>query len=110
MTAYRAEIVPWLWLLTLSSDCRIFQDKDVLEIVRDIFDELGYSDYEIRCSGSSRREYCVQYRETHFAFVSRLMEEEGIFYYFTHSADRHVLVLADRNGSWRTWRAGPPSR
>lgn len=98
LTSYRAEIVPWLWFLSLSQDCRIFQEMDVLEIVQEVFDSLGYSDYDLRCSGSyPKREYCVQYRESHLDFVSRLLEEEGIFYFFEHTDDKHVLVLADSN-------------
>ncbi len=96
LTAYRAEIVPWLWLLSLSTDCRVFQKLSVLEIVEQVFKDLGWSDFEIKCTKSyAKREYCVQYRETHLNFVSRLLEEEGIFYFFQHSEDKHVLVLAD---------------
>jgi type VI secretion system secreted protein VgrG len=80
---YRATMVPWLWFLTLTSDCRIFQDKTVPEIVTQIFTDLGFSDIEDRLSSSYRTWiYCVQYRETDFNFVSRLMEQEGIYYYF----------------------------
>ena len=100
LTFYGAEVVPWLWFLTLSQDCKIFQNKSVLEIVKEVFDGLGYSDYEVRCSKSYKQhDYCVQYRETHFNFVSRLLEEEGIFYFFEHSKDKHVLVLADMNST-----------
>jgi type VI secretion system secreted protein VgrG len=102
LTAYRAEVVPWVWFLSLSSDCRIFQNLSVLEIVKQIFDDLGYSDYEIKCVKSyPKREYCVQYRESHLDFVSRLLEEEGIFYFFQHSDDKHVLVLADDNSAFK---------
>jgi type VI secretion system secreted protein VgrG len=93
---YKAELVPWLWMLSLSSDCRIFQRLSIPEIVARVFDDLGYRDYRPRLVGSYEpREYCVQYRESHLDFVSRLLEEEGIFYYFEHHADRHVLVLGD---------------
>ena len=99
LIAYRAEIVPWFWFLSLSQDCRIFQDMSVLEIVEDIFTGFGYKDFEVRCARSyPKREYCVQYRESHFDFVSRLLEEEGIFYHFEHTEDGHTLVLADSNG------------
>jgi type VI secretion system secreted protein VgrG len=97
LTFYRAEIVPWLWFLSLSTDCRIFQNKSVPEIVEQVFKDLGYSAFDIRCAGTyPTREYCVQYRETHLAFVSRLLEEEGIFYFFEHQDGKHTLVLADR--------------
>jgi len=97
LTFYRAEIVPWLWFLSLSSDCRIFQNLSVTEIVERVFKDLGYSAFAIRCTGSyPKREYCVQYRETNLAFVSRLLEEEGIFYFFEHEDGKHTLVLADQ--------------
>ncbi|HSG81537.1 MAG TPA: type VI secretion system tip protein TssI/VgrG, partial [Gemmatimonadota bacterium] len=100
LTFYRAELVPWLWFLSLSTDCRIFQEMTVLEIVEQVFRDQGYSDFKIKCVRSYPvREYCVQYRETHLNFVSRLLEEEGIFYFFEHSGDKHVLVLTDDNTS-----------
>jgi type VI secretion system secreted protein VgrG len=93
---FTAEIVPWLWLLTLSADCRIFQDKTVPEIVKQVFQDLGYKDFKDSLSGSyTKLDYCVQYRETHFNFVSRLLEREGIFYYFEHENGKHTMVLAD---------------
>jgi type VI secretion system secreted protein VgrG len=98
LTAYRAEIVPWTWFLSISQECRIHQEKSVLEIIKTVFDDLGLSDFDDRCSRSyPKREYCVQYRESHLNFVSRLMEEEGIFYFFEHGEDAHTLVLADGN-------------
>ena len=93
---YRAEMVPWLWFLTRTADCRIFQQKKVPEIIEKIFKDLGYADFSLRLRGSYEpRDYCVQYRETDFNFVSRLMEEEGIFYFFEHQEGKHILVLAD---------------
>jgi type VI secretion system secreted protein VgrG len=100
LTVYQAEVVPWLWFLTLSRDCRIFQEKSVPEIIQNVFKDLGYTDYKLKCSGNHpKRTYCVQYRETHFDFVSRLMEEEGIFYFFEHTDKKHTLVVADNNGA-----------
>jgi type VI secretion system secreted protein VgrG len=96
LTSYRAEVVPWLWFLSLSRDCRVFQNKSVPEIVEAVWREQGHSDFDNRCTQAyAPREYCVQYRETHLDFVSRLLQEEGIFYFFQHEASRHVLVLAD---------------
>lgn len=93
---YTATIVPWLWLLTKTSDLRIFQNKSVVQIIEQIFSEKGLSDYTKKLTGSYLpRDYCVQYRETDFNFVSRLMEEEGISYYFSHENSKHTLVLAD---------------
>jgi len=96
LVSYRAQMVPWLWFLSLSSDCKIFQNLSVLEIVEQVFKSQGYSDFQIKCTRSyPKREFCVQYRETHLNFVSRLLEEEGIFYFFEHSDDKHVLTLGD---------------
>jgi type VI secretion system secreted protein VgrG len=111
LTMYQAEMVPWLWFLTLSRDCKIFQEVTVLEILEKVFKSQGYSDFEIRCTRSyAKREYCVQYRETHFEFVSRLMEEEGIFYFFEHSDSKHLLVVADNNSSMRPCPNGGTAR
>lgn len=94
---YRIELGPWLWHLTLGADCRIFQDKTVLEILKTVFDEYASSTtYDNRLSNSySPRPYTVQYRESDFDFVSRLMEEEGIYFYFIHEERNHKLVLCD---------------
>ncbi|MHC4399530.1 MAG: type VI secretion system Vgr family protein [Planctomycetota bacterium] len=99
---YRAEVVPWLWFLTLTSDCRIFQEKKVPEIIEQVFGDLGFSDFDLsEVKGDHpKRDYCVQYRETLFDFVSRLMEEEGIFYYFKHEDAKHTLMLADQKGAY----------
>ncbi|SDG36778.1 type VI secretion system secreted protein VgrG [Pseudomonas benzenivorans] len=100
---YRVSLRPWFWLLTRTSDCRIFQNKTVPEIIKQVFRDLGFSDFEDSLSGSYREwEYCVQYRESSFDFVSRLMEQEGIYYYFRHEKARHVLVLADAYGAHAT--------
>jgi type VI secretion system secreted protein VgrG len=96
LARYRAIVVPWLWFLSRTADCRIFQEKTVPEIIKQIFRDRGFTDFEDGLSGSYRTwEYCVQYRETDFSFVSRLMEQEGIYYYFKHENGKHSLVLAD---------------
>jgi len=96
LARYRAEVVPWLWLLTRASDCRIFQNKSVPEIVEAVFSGHGFGDYKLTLTADyPKKEYCVQYRETDFNFVSRLMEEEGIYYFFTHENGKHTLILAD---------------
>ena len=95
---YEMTLRPWLWFLTRTSDCRIFQEQTVPEIVAAVFQELGFSDFEDRLTETySKREYCVQYRETDFDFVSRLLEEEGIYYFFEHEEDLHTMILADDN-------------
>ncbi len=97
---YHAEMVPWLWFLTRSAGCRIFQNKKAPDIIQQVFDDLGFQDYALRLYGSfPEREYCVQYRETDFNFVSRLMEEEGIFYFFEHDNGKHTLVLSNDSGA-----------
>ncbi|MBM4330022.1 MAG: type VI secretion system tip protein VgrG [Deltaproteobacteria bacterium] len=96
LSHYRAEMVPWLWLLTQTADSRIFQKLSAPEIVEKIFQEKGFSDFRLLLNGSyPKRDYCVQYRETDFNFVSRLLEEEGIYYFFIHEEKMHTLVLAD---------------
>jgi type VI secretion system secreted protein VgrG len=93
---YRAELVPWLSLLGLTSDCRVFQEKTVPEIIEEVFTDLEFRDYKLALDRTyTKWDYCVQYRESDFNFVSRLMEQEGIFYYFEHQQDLHTLVLAD---------------
>jgi len=100
---YQVSLRPWLWLLSRTSDCRIFQNRSVPDIIKQVFRDLGFSDFEDSLSGAYREwEYCVQYRETSFDFVSRLMEQEGIYYYFRHEKARHVLVLADAYGAHST--------
>jgi type VI secretion system secreted protein VgrG len=93
---YHAELVPWVWFLTQTSDCRIFQDKTVPDIIEQIFGEYGLKDYKLNVYGNpAKRVYCVQYRETDFQFITRLMEEEGIFYFFQHENGKHTMVLAN---------------
>ena len=97
MHLYAATIVPWLWFLTRSSDCRIFQHKTIPEILKEVFDEFVFAEsVENKLTDTYQpREFVVQYRETAFNFVSRLMEQEGIYYYFVHEKGVHKLVLAD---------------
>jgi len=94
---YHVVVRPWLWHLTLGADCRIFQDKNALQIIQAVFGDYSSAQFDTtRLTGTTRtRPYCVQYRESDFAFVSRLMEEEGIWYYFRHSDGQHTLVLAN---------------
>ena len=103
LSHYTATVVPFLWLLTRTTDSRIFQHKSVPDIVEKIFGDNGVQDYKLSLKGSySPRDYCVQYRETDFNFVSRLMEEEGIFYYFQHEDGKHTLILADDASEHKT--------
>ncbi|WGT65743.1 type VI secretion system Vgr family protein [Variovorax paradoxus] len=98
---YRALVQPWLWYLTRTTDCRIFQNKSVPEVLDEVLGKYGF-EFEKRLAGSYRPwEYCVQYQESDFAFVNRLMEHEGIAYHFEHTKSSHLLVLADDTGSYR---------
>lgn len=95
---YEAEVVPHIWFMTLVSDCRIFQDMTVVDVLREMFAKHKTSVDFAQVKGNyPKLEYCVQYRESDFDFVSRLMEEYGIFYFFTHKNGQHILVLADSN-------------
>lgn len=96
-TYYQAEMVPWLWFLSQTSDCRIFQNKTVSEIAMQIFQELGFRDFRNALQGTYERlDVALQYRETEFNFISRLMEREGMFYFFEHEQGKHTLVIADQ--------------
>jgi type VI secretion system secreted protein VgrG len=105
LTSYELEIVPWTWFLSLITDCRIFLNKSVPDIIRQVFADPGLPDcvsFDFRLSESYEpREYCVQYRETDLNFVSRLMEDEGIFYFFEHHKDKHTLVIADDSTTFK---------
>lgn len=93
---YRAHVVPWLWFLSRTADCCIFQKKSAPDIVKEVFARHGFTDFEDKLTKPYRvRDYCVQYRETDLNFVQRLLEEEGIYYYFRHTSSAHILVLAD---------------
>jgi type VI secretion system secreted protein VgrG len=94
---WQATLRPWLWFLTRTNDCRIFQDMTAPEIVEAVFkDHAAIADYELKLVKSYRkRVYCVQYRESDFNFVARLMEDEGIYWYFEHSDGGHKLILVD---------------
>jgi len=99
---YRMTVCAWLWFLTRTADCRIFQEKTVPEILKEVFADHKMAVFEDGLTATySQREYCVQYRESDFAFVSRLMEEEGIFYYFEHGDGKHTLKLVDSDSGYK---------
>jgi len=100
---YRAEVVPWTWFMTQTTDCRIFENEKVPDIIEKIFNDLGFTDFDLSGVDKGKhpqREYCVQYRETDFNFVSRLMEEEGMFYFFKHEQGKHTMVIADKTAAY----------
>ena len=110
-THYHAEVVPWLWFLTRQADCRIFQNLAVNDILTQVFNLFGFKDFRLSLQGSyNPLEYCVQYRETTFNFVSRLMEEFGIFYYFDHSTQgQHTMVICDQSSTLPACPSSPVS-
>jgi len=100
LMTYRLVLRPWLWLLSRTTDCRIFHEMSTPDIIQQIFNDGGFNDYTLRLTESyPPREYCVQYRETNLDFVCRMMEEDGIYFYFEHEKGKHTLVLADAQSS-----------
>jgi len=100
---YHAVLRPWLWFLTRKTNCRIFQEKNIPDIVKNILQDHAYVEVEYKLEGSYEvLDYCVQYRESDFAFISRLMEHAGIFYYFKHEDLKHTLVVTDNNHAYQT--------
>jgi type VI secretion system secreted protein VgrG len=95
--SYQAEVQPWLWFLQRTSDCRIFQEMTVPDIVKKVFDDhAGLAQVKLKLFRTYRPwTYCVQYRESDFQFVTRLLEREGIYWYFEHTNGKHELVLMD---------------
>jgi len=101
--AYRLVLRPWLWLLTHRSDIRIFQNLSVDAIVRQVLQPYS-GNFRFDLSDSyAPVEYCVQYRETDFNFVSRLLEEDGLYYFFEHEKDKHTLVVTDHVSAHRAF-------
>ncbi|MDN7859932.1 type VI secretion system tip protein TssI/VgrG [Burkholderia cepacia] len=96
---YELIVRPWLWLATRRSDCRIFQNKTVPEIVQEVLSTYGFPIESHLAETYVPRDYCVQYNETDAAFVSRLMEFEGIYFWFRHAEDTHTLMLGDAMSS-----------
>ena len=97
---YQMEVVPWTWMLTRYADCKIFHNKKVGEIIQQVFSDRGFTDYELSLTGTyNPLEYCVQYRETDFNFISRLMEQNGIFYFFKHEDGKHTMYIADSSSA-----------
>lgn len=98
-TVYSATIVPWLWMLSRSRDIRIFQEENTEAILSKVFREYGkIASFEFRLSKSTKnRSYCTQYRETDLEFVERLMQEDGLFFFYEHAKDGHKLIITDNS-------------
>jgi type VI secretion system secreted protein VgrG len=98
---YKAELVPWLWFLDKRTNCRVFQNQTVQQIIESMFSELGFSDFSFSLIDTHPPvEYCVQYQESDFNFISRLLEQEGLFYFFEHKTDKHILHIADNSAAF----------
>jgi type VI secretion system secreted protein VgrG len=95
---YQVTLRPWLWLLSYTENCRIFENKTVPAIVQEVFRHAGFSDFTTTLGHYQPLEYCVQYRESDLNFVSRLMESVGIYYYFKHAGEKHTMVITDSYG------------
>jgi type VI secretion system secreted protein VgrG len=98
VTIYRAVVVPSLWLLTLNTQSRVFQNLTVIEIIKSVLGSYYITSRNDTEEAYQPLDYCTQYRETDYDFVTRLMEQHGIFFYFTHTENDHVMVLADNSG------------
>jgi type VI secretion system secreted protein VgrG len=98
---YHARVRPWLWFLSTTTDCRIFQNLSVPDIIAQIFAKYPVASYTFKLNEThAPREYCVQYNETDLNFVQRLLEDEGIFYFFEHKDGEHKLILADNKEAY----------
>ncbi len=99
---YRAVVVPWVWALTRGAECRAFANRTLPEIIEDVFRDHDFADYELALSRTyPRRDHRIQYRESPFGFLCRLLEEEGVFYYFRHEEEGRRLVFADDPAAYR---------
>ncbi|MBN3493155.1 type VI secretion system Vgr family protein [Vibrio neptunius] len=93
---YRITLRPWFWLLTHTHSFRVYQTQTTKDIISDIFDNAGFKGkYKLSSLPSTKREYCLQYNESDFDFVTRLLGEEGLHYYFTHQSGDHTMVIQD---------------
>jgi type VI secretion system secreted protein VgrG len=100
--AYAAEIVPRIWFLHQTVDCRIWQNLSAIDVIKQIFAEAGLSSVEWNITGSPPvRENITQFNETDFDFVSRLLEEEGCYYFFRHSSSDHVMIVANDKNTFK---------
>ena len=98
---YHARVRPWLWFLTTTTDCRIFQAMSVPDIIGEIFSKYPVASYTFKLNEEHpQRDYCVQYNESDLTFVQRLCEDDGIFFYFEHGKGEHKLVFCDDGRSY----------
>jgi len=94
---YCIEVVPWLWFLTKSLDCCVFQNMSVIEVIEDVLNKDQHANFKIKCSRNyMKQDYCVKYQETDFEFISRLLNHNGLFYYFSQEKGLHTLIISDQ--------------
>ena len=98
---YELTLRPWLHLATLSSDCKVFQDQTPVEVIEAVLAAYPFAAEKHLLQSYPKRDYTVQYNETDFEFITRLMQEWGINYHFAHSQGVHRLVLSDHNGAFQ---------
>ncbi len=101
LNEYYATIMPSMWELTLASNCRVFQNMTVLDVVKKVFNDYGLSVSDSTTGTYAKLEYCTQYSESDFHFVSRLLQQHGIIYWFSHTADDHKIILADNKDAYQ---------
>ena len=107
LSFYRLTLRPWLWFLSLDSDNRIFQEKTTPDIIEEVLKSWPEAKFKLKLQARyEKREYCVQYGESDMDFIQRLMEDEGIFYFFTHGEDGHTMVIADGNEAMQPAEGG----
>jgi type VI secretion system secreted protein VgrG len=98
---YRAEVVPWISMLEFTSNCQAYQNQTIPQIISAVFQSFNFSDYTLNLTKNyAVREFCVQYRESAFNFVHRLLEFAGIYYYFQHVNGSHTMVLCDSTAAY----------
>lgn len=107
LSFYRLTLRPWLWFLSLDSDNRIFQEKTTPDIIEEVLKAWPEAKFKLKLQARyEKREYCVQYGESDLDFIQRLMEDEGIFYFFTHDDDGHTMVIVDGNEAMQPAEGG----
>ena len=99
---YEMVIVPWAWLLTRNATCDIFNETPASEIVKTVLRRAPQPEFEMPSSGWTDRNYCVQYRESDFDFVARMLEDEGFYFFFEPSGEFHKMIVADGAGTAAT--------
>ncbi|WP_090137961.1 type VI secretion system Vgr family protein [Limnohabitans sp. DM1] len=97
---YALTLRPWLHLATLTSDCKVFQDQTPVDVIRAVLSDYAFATEVRLIETYPTRDYCAQYNETDFEFITRLMQEWGINYHFEHSGGVHRLILSDHNGAF----------